>query len=59
MSETAAKAEMMSEVGAVMRLLSPVSRSFHAVLMLIESLPTGIVMPRAGHNSMPTALTAA
>ena len=59
MSVTEAKAEMMSEVGAVMRLDSLVSASFQAVLMLIESLPTGMVMPRAGQSSMPTARTAA
>ena len=59
MSVTAAKAEMMSEVGAVMRCCWPVAGSFHAVLMLIESLPTGIVMPRAGQSSRPTAWTAA
>ena len=50
----------MSETGAVMRFFSSVElASFHTVLMLIESLPTGIVMPSAGQSSMPTACTAA
>ena len=56
MSVTDAKAETISETGAVMRF-SPLL-SFQTVVMLIESLPTGIVMPSAGHSSMPTACTA-
>ena len=59
MSVTGAKAEMMSEMGAVIRFFSPVAASFQTVLILIESLPTGIVMPRAGQSSRPTAWTAA
>ena len=51
--------EMMSEVGAVMRLDSLVSSSFQTVDMDMESLPTGMVMPRSGQSSMPTARTAA
>ena len=57
MSATGANVETINETGAVMRFsLEP---SFQTVLMLIESLPTGIVMPRAGQSSMPTAWTAA
>ena len=59
MSATGAKAETISETGAVMRFFSPVAASFHTVFMLIESLPTGMVMPRAGQSSRPTAWTAA
>ena len=58
MSVTEAKAETMSEIGAVTRF-GLFSESCHDVLMLIESLPTGMVMPSAGHSSRPTACTAA
>ena len=61
MSATGAKAETMSEMGAVMRFcfFSPEPLSCQTVLMLMESLPTGMVMPSAGQSSMPTACTAA
>ena len=57
MSAHGAKADTMSEMGAMMRLSTV--PSFQTVLMLIESLPTGMVMPSAGHSSMATACTAA
>ena len=57
MSATDAKAETMSETGAVMRFFT--GPSCQVVDMLIESLPTGMVMPRAGQSSRPTACTAA
>jgi hypothetical protein len=58
MSATGAKAEMISETGAVMPFLGRAARTglLQTVLMLIESLPTGIVMPRAGQSSMPTGV---
>ncbi len=59
MSVTEAKAEMMSDMGAVTRFCAPVAASFQTVDMLMESLPTGMVMPSAGQSSMPTACTAA
>ena len=49
----------MSETGAVTRRPAPLAGSVQVVLMLMESLPTGMVMPRAGQSSMPTACTAA
>ncbi|MNZ68148.1 hypothetical protein D3C78_864090 [compost metagenome] len=55
MSLTRAKPEMISDSGEVTLLSSPLS--CQRVFMDIESLPTGMVMPSAGHSSMPTALT--
>ncbi len=46
-----------SDTGDV-TFLSPDS-SFHCVRMDSESLPTGIEIPNAGHNSSPTAFTVA
>ncbi len=54
-SFTGAKAEMMSETGATTLLFPSPSR--HTVFIDSESLPTGIAMPNAGHNSLPTAWT--
>ena len=55
-SSTAANAVTMSESGALTsRFLSPCC---HFIDMLIESLPTGMPTPSAGHSSIPTALTA-
>ena len=54
-SLTRAKAEMMSDRGAVTWRRSPASS--HTVFMDMESLPTGMAMPRAGQSSMPTART--
>ncbi|MNL10335.1 hypothetical protein D3C87_1311320 [compost metagenome] len=54
-SSTAANAEMISDTGATTSL-SP-SASCHLVRMDSESLPTGMLMPSAGHSSMPTACT--
>ena len=53
---TGAKALTMSDNGAVTRFSWP--SSCHKVLIDIESLPTGMAMPRAGANSHPTARTA-
>ena len=50
-----AKAVTTREIGEVTAFLLP--SSSHTVFMLIESLPTGMLMPSAGHNSMPTAFT--
>ena len=55
-SSTGAKADTMSDSGAVTALRAPFSS--HTVRMDIESLPTGMVRPSAGHSSMPTAFTA-
>ncbi len=46
---------MTKDKGAVTALFS--LPSFHAVRIDMESFPTGIVMPNAGQNSMPTACT--
>ncbi len=54
-SSTAANAEMISETGATTSLSTPLS--CHLVRIDSESLPTGMLMPSAGHNSMPTACT--
>ena len=56
-SITGAKAEMIKETGDVTDFFSWVFSSSHCVRMDKESLPTGIEIPKAGHNSMPTALT--
>ncbi|MNZ74661.1 hypothetical protein D3C78_931140 [compost metagenome] len=55
MSETGAKPEMISDIGAVTLLSTPAS--CQRVFIDMESLPTGMVMPSSGHSSMPTALT--
>ncbi|MCY1448498.1 hypothetical protein D9M71_651700 [compost metagenome] len=55
MSATGAKPEMISDIGAVTLFSAP--SSCQRVFMDMESLPTGMVMPSAGHSSMPTALT--
>ena len=55
-SVTGAKAETISDSGAVTAFASPAS--LQRVFIDIESLPTGITMPSAGHSSMPTARTA-
>ena len=54
---TGAKAETMSERGAVTAFASPLAASVHVVFIDMESLPTGIAMPSAGQSSMPTART--
>ena len=55
-SETGAKAETISDTGEVTAFESP--PSCQRVCIDKESLPTGIVIPSAGHSSMPTASTA-
>ena len=45
----------MSETGAVTACSVP--PSLHVVRIDIESLPTGMLMPSAGHSSTPTART--
>ena len=55
-SETGAKAETISDTGEVTVLKS--SASCQRVCIDRESLPTGMVIPSAGHSSMPTASTA-
>ena len=52
---TGAKAETISDSGAV-TAFSP-SPSCHVVRIDIESLPTGMLMPSAGHSSIATART--
>src|SRR5690242_17594300 len=47
---------MMRDIGAVTSFASPLSD--HFIFMLIESLPTGIEIPRRGQRSMPIASTA-
>ncbi len=54
-SVTGAKAETISDTGATTSLAAPASS--HLVRIDSESLPTGMLMPSAGHSSMPTALT--
>ena len=56
-SSTRANAVITNDRGAVTDLSSPLS-SCHCVFIDIESLPTGIVISNAGHNSSPTAFTA-
>ncbi len=56
-SVTGAKAETMSESGAVTAFSSPLFASRHVVRIDIESLPTGIASPSAGQNSIATAAT--
>ncbi len=46
---------MISETGATTSFATP--RSSHLVRIDSESLPTGMLMPSAGHSSMPIALT--
>ena len=55
-SPTGAKADTISDRGAVISRRAP-SGPFQTVFMLMESLPTGMAIPRAGHSSMPTART--
>ena len=50
-----AKAVTISDSGAVTALFS--FPSCQEVFIDIESLPTGMLIPRAGHNSIPTAFT--
>ena len=54
-SDVSAKAVTTNEIGEVTALLTP--SSFHTVFMLMESLPTGILIPSCGQSSMPTAFT--
>ena len=54
-SITCAKAEITKETGEITFLVLSPSR--HSVAIDKESLPTGIDIPNAGHNSMPTAFT--
>ena len=54
-SVTGAKAVTTKDSGEIMALSSPCSS--HTVFIDKESLPTGIAIPNAGHNSIPTALT--
>ena len=54
-SRTGAKAETISDSGAVTACSSPSSR--HVVRIDIESLPTGMLMPSAGQSSIATART--
>ena len=51
-----AKAVMISDSGETTALFSPLS--CQVVRIDMESLPTGMLMPSAGHNSLPTACTA-
>ncbi len=46
---------MISDTGATTSLATPASS--HLVRIDSESLPTGMLMPSAGHSSMPTART--
>ncbi|MCY1525314.1 hypothetical protein D9M68_602900 [compost metagenome] len=55
MSVTGAKPVTISDSGEVTDLSTP--SSCQRVFMDMESLPTGMVMPSAGHSSMPTART--
>ena len=48
-------AETISETGDKTSLFCPLS--FHVVRIESESLPTGILSPKSGHSSSPTALT--
>ena len=54
-SASVTKAVTISETGAVTCFVSPAS--FHFVRMDKLSLPTGTLMPSAGHSSRPTAFT--
>ena len=54
-SLTGAKADTINETGEVTDL--SVLPSFHVERIDKESLPTGMLMPSAGHSSIPTALT--
>ncbi|MCY1352864.1 hypothetical protein D9M69_391880 [compost metagenome] len=54
-SVTGAKPVTISDSGEVTDLSTP--SSCQRVFMDMESLPTGMVMPSAGHSSMPTART--
>ena len=54
-SPQGAKPETINDTGAV-TARSPSALS-HTVRMDIESLPTGIVIPKAGQKSMPMAST--
>ena len=56
-SKVLAKAVTTSDIGEVTAFL--ILLSSQTVFILIESLPTGMLIPRAGHNSMPTAFTVA
>ena len=53
-SDTGANAVTISDTGERTALSTP---SFQRVCIESESLPTGIEIPNAGHNSIPTALT--
>ena len=55
-SVTRAKAETISDTGDITDFAAP-SASFQVVRIDSESLPTGMLMPSAGHSSMPTART--
>jgi len=55
LTEAQKRAVMTNDSGAVTAFCSPFCS--HAVRIDIESLPTGIVIPNSGHNSIPTALT--
>ncbi len=55
MSVTGAKPVTISDSGEVTLFSAP--SSCHLVFIDMESLPTGMVMPSAGHSSMPTAFT--
>ena len=54
-SAVAANAVTTSEIGDVTAFFSPFSSQ--TVFIDMESFPTGMLMPRAGHRSIPTALT--
>ena len=54
---TGANAETISDSGATIFRARPAC--VQLVFIDSESLPTGIVMPRAGQNSSPTACTVA
>jgi len=57
-SATGANAETISDSGAI-TACSPLSpcASRHVVRIDIESLPTGMLTPSAGHSSIATART--
>jgi hypothetical protein len=54
-SRTGAKADTMSDTGAVTAFATPFS--LHVVRMDMESLPTGMAMPRRTQVSIATART--
>ena len=56
-SPVLANAVTTNDIGEVTALSTPLS--CHTVFMLIESLPTGMLMPNSGQSAIPTAFTVA